>query len=228
MQEQPTDSWKRVMNVRKQKNWLVFSKTFNFWMSRKELAGLNALELVEQLMMDTFFVKVNSIWENWINTQNCYFAGKSDNNFHFRNQKSITFFVTFTLSLFDSGDCLPFNNGNEHEKPKMSINNFKEFYLKQKNRQKISKTYIRVLTTFITLLKQEKFSIIKLPKNLNYSLQTDRIHACEQHRENFNGSPKCKSKCLGNQADKTLANTRWAEGRSKLRKSAEKNLSNLS
>ena len=29
----------------------------------------------------------------------------------FRNKKSITFFATFTLFLFDKGFCLPFNNG---------------------------------------------------------------------------------------------------------------------
>ena len=34
-------------------------------------------------MMDTFFVKINPIWENWINTYNFYFAGKSDNYFPF-------------------------------------------------------------------------------------------------------------------------------------------------
>ena len=33
-------------------------------------------------------------------------------NFRFRNKKSITFFVTFTLLLSNSGVCLPFNDEN--------------------------------------------------------------------------------------------------------------------
>ena len=40
---------------------------------------LKLFKFVEQFMMDTFFVKTNPIWENWINRQNFYFAGKSDN-----------------------------------------------------------------------------------------------------------------------------------------------------
>ena len=31
--------------------------------------------------------------------------------FHFQNYKLITFFVTFTVLLFDNGVCLSFNNG---------------------------------------------------------------------------------------------------------------------
>ena len=33
--------------------------------------------------------------------------------FFFQNKKPITFFVTFTLFLFVSGVCLPFNKGKE-------------------------------------------------------------------------------------------------------------------
>ena len=32
---------------------------------------------------------------------------------HFRNYKSITFFVNFTFLLLNSGVCVPFNRGNE-------------------------------------------------------------------------------------------------------------------
>ena len=76
------------------------------------------------------------------------------NNFHFRNHKVATFFVNLTLLLFDIGDCLPLNNGNalsfrnhksNREKSKLSVKKLYDFFLKN------SKTYIRVVTTFITL-----------------------------------------------------------------------------
>ena len=65
-----------------------------------------------------------------------------------------------TLLLFDSGGiCLPFNNGtslnlkryhkSNSEKSKLSVNNFFSLC------EKISKTYIRILTTFITLIDNE-------------------------------------------------------------------------
>ena len=72
---------------------------------------LKLFEFVEQLMMDTFkkitqFEKTGSIRKTFISLGNLII------NIHFRNQKSITFFVTFKLLLFDSGLRLPFNNGN--------------------------------------------------------------------------------------------------------------------
>ena len=36
-------------------------------------------EIVEHLMIDAYFYTINPIWENWINSYNFYFAGKSDN-----------------------------------------------------------------------------------------------------------------------------------------------------
>ena len=40
--------------------------------------ALKLFEIVEHFMMDFFFVKINPIWENWINRQNFFFAGKFD------------------------------------------------------------------------------------------------------------------------------------------------------
>ena len=96
---------------------------------------LKLFEFVEQFIMDTFFKlkltqfdKTGSIHKTFIS------LGNLISNFHFRNQKSITFFVTFTLLLFDSGFCPPFNNGNalnlkinhksNREKSKLSVNKF--------------------------------------------------------------------------------------------------------
>ena len=71
--------------------------------------ALRLFEFVEQFMLDTFSLK-SSQFEK---TGSILFSLRNlIINFHFRNQKSITFFVTFTLLLFDSGVCLPFNNGN--------------------------------------------------------------------------------------------------------------------
>ena len=46
-------------NERKEteKNWLVFSKTFNFWISKK-IGGLKLFKFVEQFIMDTFLLKL--------------------------------------------------------------------------------------------------------------------------------------------------------------------------
>ena len=66
-------------------------------------------ELLEQLMIDTFsikltqFEKIGSIGKNFIS------VGTSIIKFYFRNKNSITFFGTFTLSLFDIGVGLTFN-----------------------------------------------------------------------------------------------------------------------
>ena len=73
---------------------------------------LKLFGFVEKFMMDTFlfnltqFEKTGSIGKTSISLGNLII------NFHFRNSKSITFFETFTLLLFDSGTRLPFNNRN--------------------------------------------------------------------------------------------------------------------
>ena len=55
----------------------------------------------------THFEKTVSIGKNFISLGNLII------NFHFRNKKSITFFVTFTLLLFARGVSLSFNNKND-------------------------------------------------------------------------------------------------------------------
>ena len=72
--------------------------------------ALKLLKFVEQFMMDTFllkltqFEKTGSIGISFISLGNLII------NFQFRNEKFIKFFVNFTILLFDSGVCLPFNN----------------------------------------------------------------------------------------------------------------------
>ena len=61
------------------KNCLVFSKIFNFWISKK-IDGLKVWTIYDQHF---FFVKNNPIWENWINRQNFHYVEKSDNLFPF-------------------------------------------------------------------------------------------------------------------------------------------------
>ena len=86
------------MHIRKLKK-----TDFNFW------KALKLFEFVEQFEMDTLLLKLTqyektgSIGFTFISLENLII------NFHVRNQKSITFFVTFTLLLFDSGVCLPLN-----------------------------------------------------------------------------------------------------------------------
>ena len=96
---------------------------------------LKLFEVVEQFLIGHFsllnlskFEKTGLIRLTFISLGNLII------NFHFRNQKSITFFVTFTLSLFDSGVCLHVKNGNaliskkklqsSREKSKLSVNKF--------------------------------------------------------------------------------------------------------
>ena len=76
--------------------------------------ALKLFKFVEQFMTDIFFLlkftqfeKTGSILKTFISLGNLIII------FHFRNQKSITFFEIFTLSMFDSGVCLPFNKVNE-------------------------------------------------------------------------------------------------------------------
>ena len=75
--------------------------------------ALKLFEFVKQFMMDSFFwlklaqfEKTGSIRITFISQRNLIITC------HFRNEKSITFFVTFTLLLFDSGVCFPSNNQN--------------------------------------------------------------------------------------------------------------------
>ena len=79
----------------------------------------------------TKFEKTGSIRKTFISLGNLII------NFHFRNQRAMKFFVTFTLLLFDSGAYLLFNNGHalnlkinhksNREKSKLSVTNFKTF-----------------------------------------------------------------------------------------------------
>ena len=57
---QPTNSWKREMNA------LFFFNIFQHLHFKKKKA-LNSFRSVEKFMMNSFFVKINPIWENWIN-----------------------------------------------------------------------------------------------------------------------------------------------------------------
>ena len=74
--------------------------------------ALKLFEFVEQSMMDTLMLKLTQFEKTGPTGITFISLGSQIINFHFQNQKSITFFVTFTLLLFDSGVCLPFNNGN--------------------------------------------------------------------------------------------------------------------
>ena len=84
-----------------------------------------------QFVENNLIEKTGSIRKNFIS------VGYLIILFHFRNQKSITFFVTFTLLLFDSGVYFPFSNGNalnlkmnhksNREKPNWALTNLKTF-----------------------------------------------------------------------------------------------------
>ena len=61
--------------------------------------------------MDTFFLNLTQ-FENTGSIGKIFISlGNLITNFYFRNWKS--FFVTFTILLFDSESCLPFIIGNE-------------------------------------------------------------------------------------------------------------------
>ena len=60
-------------------------------------------EFLEQFMTGTFLIKIDPIRESWMSRSNFDSAGKSE------NLNLYTFFVTFTLLLFDCGICLCFN-----------------------------------------------------------------------------------------------------------------------
>ena len=69
-------------------------------------------EFQEQFMVDTFLLKLTQFEKTGSMDKTFISLGNLIINLHFRNKKSITFFVSFTLLLFDSGVSLPFSNGN--------------------------------------------------------------------------------------------------------------------
>ena len=69
------------------------------------MAGVKTITLVF-FDKPTKFEKTGSIGKNFISLGNSMII-----KFHFQNYKLITFFVTFTVLLFDNGVCLSFNNG---------------------------------------------------------------------------------------------------------------------
>ena len=84
-------------------------------------------------MADTFLLKLTQFETTGSIRKTFISLGNLIINFHFRNQKSITFFVTFTLLLLDSGICLTFNNENaeslknhksNRENSNLSVNKF--------------------------------------------------------------------------------------------------------
>ena len=74
--------------------------------------ALKLFEFVEQFIMNTFLIKLTQFEKTGSIGKTSISLGNLITNFHFRNLKSITCFVTFTLLLFDIGVCLPLNNGN--------------------------------------------------------------------------------------------------------------------
>ena len=65
--------------------------------------ALKVFEFVEQFMMDTFLLKITQFEKTGSIVKTFISLGNLIINFHFRNKKSITFFVTFTILLFDEG-----------------------------------------------------------------------------------------------------------------------------
>ena len=88
------------------------------WVSRVIHVGTFPIKLNQ-------FEKIGAIGKTFISQVNLIIK------FHFRNFKSITFFVTFASLLLDSGTCLPFKKENEvnlkrnqksnREKSKLSV-----------------------------------------------------------------------------------------------------------
>ena len=88
-------------------------------------------------MTATYSIKLTKFEKTGSILKFLYFAGNLKTKFHFRNtfkrpQKSITFFVAFQLSLFDSGVGLPSRKQTELrkiqksncEKVNLSLNKF--------------------------------------------------------------------------------------------------------
>ena len=88
----------------------------------------------------TQFEKTGSIGKTFVSLGNLII------NFHFRNRKSITFFGTFTILLFDSGVCLPFNNRNAMNLKKIKRQTAKNHSLRSlKNFQLPFDYFIRII-----------------------------------------------------------------------------------
>ena len=119
------------MNARKlnKTKLFFFQKHSNFEFGGK-IDELKALEFVEQFMMNTFMLKLTQFEKTGSIGKTSISLGNLIINFHFRNQNSITFFVTFTLLLFDSRVCqwkctqLEKNHISNSEKLKLSENKF--------------------------------------------------------------------------------------------------------
>ena len=111
--------------------------------------ALQLLEFVKQFMMYFFllkltqFEKTGSIGKIFISLVNLII------NFHYPNEKSITFFDLYLL-LFDNGVCLPFNNGNTLKSKK----NHKKSKMKKKSARPISEYSLRSLLLSRVLLEQ--------------------------------------------------------------------------
>ena len=91
------------MNARKQeKNGHVRWKNFNFWFLNLKKYALRAIWISRTTSYWWFFGsrKLDQLVKLFIS------LGNLITNLHFRNSKSITFFATFTILLFDSGICL--------------------------------------------------------------------------------------------------------------------------
>ena len=103
--------------------------------------ALKLFEFVEQFLMDTYLLKTTQFKKTGSKGKTFISLRTLIINFHFRNEKPTTFFVNYTLLLFDSGVCLPFNNRNamnlkinhksNREKLKLSVYKFYKFFLKK-------------------------------------------------------------------------------------------------
>ena len=110
--------------------------------------ALKLFEFVQQFMMDTVLIKLTKFQKTGSIGKTFISLGNLIINFHFRNSKSINFFVTVTFLLFDGGFCLPVNNRNalnlnrnhksNREKSKLSVNKFSR--KKKKNQQDLYKS----------------------------------------------------------------------------------------
>ena len=73
---------------------------------------IKLVEIVETIYHGLFLLKLTKFEKTGSIGKTFISLGNLTTNFHFQNKKLITFFVTFTILLFDSGVCLPFNNRN--------------------------------------------------------------------------------------------------------------------
>ena len=101
---------------------------------------LKLFEFSKQFIMVNFLLQLTQLEKTGSIGKTFISPGNLIINFHFRNKKSITFFMTFLFLLFDSGVCLPFDNGNallkkSHVKPR-KIKIERESFLKKKNKKK--------------------------------------------------------------------------------------------